>query len=101
MVRGAGVVRFSVAIITLIVLLGVQTGGSARLAQNHRGYAEIADEVKMTDWKKIASALKPPIPDADIDRIVPTLEALEKSFRPLQAAIPPGADIWTGPEDVE
>lgn len=55
----------------------------------------------MTDWKKIAAALDPPIPGADVDRIVPTLEALEAAFRPLQKAIPPGADVWTGPEDVE
>ena len=54
----------------------------------------------MTDWKKVASALEPRIPDADIDRIAPTLEALETSFRLLQATIPTGADMWTGPEDV-
>jgi hypothetical protein len=54
----------------------------------------------MTDWKKIAQSLEPRIPEADIDRIVPTLEALEKSFRPLQAKIPAGADVWSGPEDI-
>ncbi len=53
----------------------------------------------MTDWRKIAAALDPPIPLPDIDRIAPILEALEKSFRPLQKNIPPGADLWTGPED--
>jgi len=53
----------------------------------------------MTDWKKIASALEPPIPAADIEKILPTLEALETAFRPLQNSIPPGADVWTGPED--
>jgi hypothetical protein len=53
----------------------------------------------MTDWKKIASALEPPIPAGDIERVVPILEALEKSFRPLQKTIPAGADLWTGPED--
>ena len=53
----------------------------------------------MTDWKKVASALEPAIPAADTDRIAPTLEALEKSFRALQKTIPAGADVWTGPEE--
>jgi hypothetical protein len=53
----------------------------------------------MTDWKKIAGALDPPIPAADIERVVPILEALEKAFRPLKGTIPAGADLWTGPED--
>ncbi len=53
----------------------------------------------MTDWKKAAASLDPPIPAADIEKITPTLEALEKSFRPLQRSIPAGADLWTGPED--
>jgi hypothetical protein len=54
----------------------------------------------MTDFRKLAAALEPPIPAADVDKIVPTLEALEKAFRPLQRTIPAGADVWTGPEDV-
>lgn len=49
----------------------------------------------MTDWKKIASALDPPIPAADIEKIAPLLEALEAAFEPLRASIPAGADIWT------
>ena len=53
----------------------------------------------MTDWKKLAASLDPPIPAADIEKIAPVLEALEASFRPLQRAIPDGADLWTGPED--
>jgi len=53
----------------------------------------------MTDWRKTAASLDPAIPAADIERIAPTLEALEKAFRPLQRTIPAGADVWTGPED--
>jgi hypothetical protein len=53
----------------------------------------------MTDWKKLASALDPPIPAADLEKIIPALEALEAAFRPLQSLIPPGTDVWTGPED--
>ena len=53
----------------------------------------------MTDWKKIAAALDPPIPAPDLEKIVPVMEALEAAFRPLQRSLPPGADVWTGPED--
>ncbi len=53
----------------------------------------------MTNWKKIAESLDPPIPQADLEKIVPIMEALEASFRPLQSTIPTGADLWTGPED--
>ncbi len=55
----------------------------------------------MTDWEKIAESLDPPIPPADIEKILPLLQALEGSFRPLQRTIPPGTDVWTGPEDAE
>lgn len=53
----------------------------------------------MTDYKKIAAALDPPIPEADAEKIAPVLAALEQSFAPLRASIPAGADVWTGPED--
>jgi hypothetical protein len=56
---------------------------------------------RVTDWKKIASALEPEIPAEDIEKVVPVLEALEAAFRPLRASIPAGANVWTGPEDVE
>jgi hypothetical protein len=49
----------------------------------------------MTDWKQLAAALS--VPDAD--KIVPVLEALESSLKPLVDSIPPGSDLWTGPED--
>jgi hypothetical protein len=55
----------------------------------------------MTDWKKIAESLDPPIPAEAADKIIPLLQALEESFRPLQRSIPAGADLWTGPEDTE
>ena len=52
----------------------------------------------MTDYRKLAAALDPPIPEADIERVAPTLEALERSFAPLRASIPDGADMWTATE---
>lgn len=42
----------------------------------------------MKDWKKIASASNLQIPEAEFERIAPALDSLEKSFRPLVAAIP-------------
>ena len=53
----------------------------------------------MTDWRKAAAALQPAIPEADVEKIAPVLDALEKSFRPLQGSIPAGTDVWTGPEN--
>lgn len=53
----------------------------------------------MTDWKQLAAAADPPIPSLDAQKAAPILEALEAAFRPLAAAIPAGADVWSGPED--
>jgi hypothetical protein len=55
----------------------------------------------VTDYRKLAASLDPPIPSADVEKIAPVLEALEKSLAPLRASIPQGADVWTGPEDCE
>lgn len=49
----------------------------------------------MTDFRRLAVALEPPIPAANIERIAPILDALETSFAPLRASIPQGADVWT------
>jgi hypothetical protein len=42
----------------------------------------------MKDWKKIAEASNLAIPDADLDRIRPSLDQLEAAFRPLSGSIP-------------
>ena len=55
----------------------------------------------MTDWKLIAVALDPPIPQPDLEKIVPVLDALERAFRPLVATLPHGADVWTVPPSPE
>ena len=52
----------------------------------------------MTDWKRVAAALDPPIPDAGIERLLPVMDALEAAFRPLQATLTPEDDVWTGVE---
>lgn len=41
------------------------------------------------DWKKIARANGLAIPDASLERIAQSLDALEAGFRPLAQAIPP------------
>ena len=41
----------------------------------------------MPDWKKAAQALAPEIPDAQLDAIAPSLDALEKAFRALPASL--------------
>jgi hypothetical protein len=55
----------------------------------------------VTDWKLVSKALDSGIPDDQLERIAPTLITLETALRPLQKTLPPGADVWTGPEDTE
>jgi hypothetical protein len=42
----------------------------------------------MKNWKQIAAGHGLDIPEADLERAAPVLDALEASFRPLAAAIP-------------
>lgn len=53
----------------------------------------------MTDFKKAAAALDPPIPEPDVEKLLPVMIALEAAFRPLERTLTPESDIWTGPED--
>ena len=53
----------------------------------------------MTNWKTQAAALDPPIPDPDVEKLLPVMTALEAAFRPLQSKLTPEDDVWTGPED--
>ncbi|HZO52153.1 MAG TPA: hypothetical protein VFB63_05535 [Bryobacteraceae bacterium] len=39
------------------------------------------------DYRKLAAALAPDIPAAELDRVVQPLESLEAAFRPLTAAL--------------
>ena len=41
----------------------------------------------MKDWKNIADAHSLAIPDADLERIRPSLDQLEATFRPLAGSI--------------
>ncbi len=42
----------------------------------------------MPDWRGIAQARRHPLTEAELDRIVPVLDALEAAFRPLADALP-------------
>jgi hypothetical protein len=42
----------------------------------------------MKNWTKVAEAYDLRIPDADVERIAPSLDALESAFRPLTKNIP-------------
>jgi hypothetical protein len=44
------------------------------------------------DWKKIAQANGLAIPDADLERIQPALDALEAAFRPLVRDLAPALE---------
>jgi hypothetical protein len=46
----------------------------------------------MTNWKLLAEAHQIGIPEPELERIVPTLEALDQAFRNVLSALPPDAD---------
>jgi hypothetical protein len=51
----------------------------------------------MTNWKTLAAALDPPIPEPDVEKLLPVMTALETNFRALQSTLTPEDDVWTGP----
>lgn len=53
------------------------------------------------DWQARAKAAHPPVAEEMLDRVIPTLEALEQAFRPLTRKIPPDGLAWSRPEDVK
>jgi hypothetical protein len=59
----------------------------------------------MKNWKKIAEASELRIPEPDLDRITPSLDALEATFRPLTKDIPhdvePAVAFYIFPEPAE
>ena len=42
----------------------------------------------MKNWKKIAEGNDLRIPESDLERIAPSLDAMESAFRPLTKTIP-------------
>jgi hypothetical protein len=57
----------------------------------------------MTNWKQLAAALDLNIPEADLARSEPTLDALQTSFRALRKDLPletePAFVLLAPPED--
>ena len=53
----------------------------------------------MTNWKALAAAAEPPVPEDLLPDVIPALETLEAAFRPLERAIPPDTPLWSGVED--
>ncbi len=50
----------------------------------------------MTDWRSVARARCPDIPESELDPIAGALEALEASFAPLAASLPIDAETEEG-----
>jgi hypothetical protein len=54
--------------------------------------------VNVTDWKAIARLQDPPVPEGEIDRLLPALETLDRILRPAFQTLPHDAMPWTGGE---
>ena len=46
----------------------------------------------MKDWKLTSQAWNLPIPDEDLDKIIPSLNGLESTFRPLVESLDPNTE---------
>jgi hypothetical protein len=53
----------------------------------------------VTNWKALAAAAVPPVPDELLPEVIPALEKLEQAFRKLEREILPDTLLWTDPED--
>jgi hypothetical protein len=51
----------------------------------------------MTDWKALAAAAEPAVPEELLEQVIPPLKALEAAFRPLLRDVPPDALACDGP----
>jgi len=49
----------------------------------------------LTDWKALAAALDPPVPEAALPKVTPILEALETALEPLAEALPTDTLPWS------
>ncbi|MCU1335785.1 MAG: hypothetical protein JWO19_1366 [Bryobacterales bacterium] len=54
----------------------------------------------MTNWKALAAAAEPPVPEQLLPDVVPALEKLEAALRLLEGAIPLDTLLWSGPEGI-
>ena len=54
----------------------------------------------VTNWKTLAAAAEPPVPEDLLPDVISALEKLEAAFRPLEQSLPPDTLLWTDSEDV-
>ena len=54
----------------------------------------------MTNWKALAAAAEPPVPEDLLPDVIPGLEKLEAVFRPLALSLPPETLLWVDSEDL-
>ena len=54
----------------------------------------------VTNWKALAAAADPPVPEELLPEVIPILEKLEAAFRPLEQSLTPDTLLWTDTEDV-
>jgi hypothetical protein len=53
----------------------------------------------VTNWKALAAAANPSLPEDLLPDVIPALEKLEAALRGLERGIPPETLLWSGVED--
>jgi hypothetical protein len=53
---------------------------------------------EVTNWKALAAAAEPPVPEELLPEVISALEKLEAALRLLEPAILPDTPLWNGPE---
>ena len=53
----------------------------------------------MTNWKMLAAAVDPPVPEQGLEGLIPVLEALSLRLAELNATLPIATPMWPGPEE--
>jgi len=53
----------------------------------------------VTNWKALAAAAEPPVPEDLLPDVIPALEKLEAALRVLEREIPPATLLWNGSEE--
>jgi hypothetical protein len=54
---------------------------------------------EVTNWKALAAAAEPAVPEELLPEVIPALEKLEAALRLLEHETPPDTLLWNGPED--
>jgi hypothetical protein len=55
----------------------------------------------VTNWKALAAAAEPPVPENLLPDVIPALEELEAALRVLERDVAPETLLWNGREDEE